>query len=154
MGVQSGPGEGARAIGVWGLPGRRRQVRMRGKLITIAAILAAMVGWWGLYILTGAIAPEQPGALSLFYALLFLSVTATLIPPAAFLNRRFGPEASVRDPAGFVRHSAWAGICVASWAWLQVQRSFNLGFALITVLIFVALEVLITRLRGQGGRES
>jgi hypothetical protein len=77
-------------------------------------------------------------------------VTATLIPPVAFLNRRFGPEASVRDPAGFVRHSAWAGICVASWAWLQMNRSFNLGFALITVLIFIALEVLIARLRSQG----
>jgi hypothetical protein len=123
---------------------------MRGKLITIAAILAAVVGWWGLYELTGAITPEQPGALSLFYGLLFLAVTATLIPPAAFLNRRFGPEASVRDPAGFVRHSAWAGICVASWAWLQMHRSFNLGFALITVLIFIAVEVLIVRLRRQG----
>ena len=123
---------------------------MRGKLITIAAVLAAVVGWWGLYELTGAIAPDQPGALSLFYALLFLAVTATLIPPAAFMNRRFGPEASVRDPAGFLRHSAWAGICVASWAWLQVQRSFNLGFALITVLIFVVIEVLIARFRREG----
>jgi hypothetical protein len=123
---------------------------MRGKLITIAAVLAAVVGWWGLYELTGAIAPDQPGALPLFYALLFLAVTATLIPPAAFMNRRFGPEAFVRDPAGFVRHSAWAGICVASWAWLQVHRSFNLGFALITVLIFVVIEVLIARFRREG----
>jgi hypothetical protein len=123
---------------------------MRGKLITIVAILAAVVGWWGLYELTGARTPEQPGVLSLFYGLLFLAVTATLIPPAAFLNRRFGPEASIRDPAGFVRHSAWAGICVASWAWLQMHRSFNLGFALITVLIFIALEVLIARWRSQG----
>jgi hypothetical protein len=120
---------------------------MRGKVITILAILAAGVGWWGLYELTGAITPEQPGALSFFYALLFLSVTATLIPPAAYLNRRFGPAASVRDPAGFVRHSAWGGMCVASWTWLQMHRAFNLGFALITVLIFIAIEVLIARLR-------
>jgi hypothetical protein len=124
---------------------------MRGRLITITAVLAAVVGWWGLYELTGAITPEQPGALSFFYALLFLAVTATLIPPTAFLNRRFGPEASVRDPAGFVRHSAWGGICVASWTWLQMHRSFNLGFALITVLIFIAIEVLIARLRREGG---
>lgn len=123
---------------------------MRGKLITLAAVLAAVVGWWGLYELTGAIPPQQPGAQALFYALLFLAVTATLIPPAALLNRRFGPELSVRDPAGFVRHSAWAAICVASWAWLQMQRSFNLGFALITVLIFVAVEFLIVRSRNQG----
>ena len=122
---------------------------MRGKLITLAAILAAAVGWWGLVELTDLLPPDQPGALTLFYGLLFLAVTATLMPAAAFLNRRFGPEVSARDPAGFVRHSAWAGICVASWAWLQMHRSFNLGFALITVLIFIAVEVLIARLRSQ-----
>ena len=120
---------------------------MRGKLVTLLAILAAVVGWWGLYELTGKAAPEQPGALSFFYALLFLATTALLIPPATFLNRRFAPEAAARDPWRALRHSAWGGICVTSWAWLQMHRAFNLGFALITILIFVAIEVLIARLR-------
>ena len=64
---------------------------MRGRIITFVAILLALVGWWGVYDLTGKIAPDQPGALSFFYALLFLAVTATLMPPMAYLNRRFAP---------------------------------------------------------------
>ena len=126
---------------------------MRGGVITFVAILLAIVGWWGVYDLTGKIAPDQPGALSLFYALLFMAATATLMPPLAYLNRRFAPEATELDPWRFFRQSAWGGICVAVWAWLQMNRAFHAGFALVSILIFVAIEVLITRLRtgSEGG---
>jgi hypothetical protein len=120
---------------------------MRYKLVTIVAIFLAIVGWWGLYELTGKVKPDQPGAFSFFLALLFLAVTGTLAPAAAYLNRRFAPEAVERDPLRFLRHSAWGGLCVASWAWLQTLRAFNVAFGLIIALIFVALEVLIVRLR-------
>ncbi len=120
---------------------------MRGRLVTLLAILAAVVGWWGLYELVDIATPEEPGALSFFFALVFLAMTAILIPPATFLNRRFAPEATARDPWRSLRHSAWGGLCATSWAWLQTQRAFNLGFALLTILIFVAIEVLILRLR-------
>lgn len=122
---------------------------MRGKLISLLVILMAIVGWWGLGELTGRVWPEQPGALPFFFALLFLAVTATLALPASFLNRRFAPEATARDPWRFLRHSAWGGICVAVWAWLQMHRLFDVFYALVTILIFVAVEVLITRFRGE-----
>jgi hypothetical protein len=128
--------------------------RMRNAVITILAVLAAVIGWWGLVELTRKIAADQPGAQPFFFALLFLAVTATLIPPAAFLNRRFAPDAVDQDPYRFIRHSAWGGICVAVWAWLQMQRAFNLGFALLTVLIFIAVEFLIARLRGDMQQET
>jgi hypothetical protein len=122
---------------------------MRGRLVTILAIIGAMVGWWGIYELTGKVTPDQEGALSFFYALLFLAMTATLIPPANYLNRRFAPEAIAQDRWRFLRHSAWGGISATVWAWLQMQRAFNLGFALLTALIFIAVEVLIARLRAE-----
>jgi len=122
---------------------------MRGKLLTILSILVAIVGWWGLYELTGKVAPDQAGVLPFFFALLFVAVTGTVGPAAAYLNRRFAPQATQRDPWRFLRHSAWMGICVASWGWLQMHRAFNAGFALIIAMIFVALEVLITRLKGE-----
>jgi len=127
---------------------------MRNALITILAVLTAVIGWWGLAELTGQITADEPGALPFFYALLFLAVTATLIPPAAFLNRRFAPDAVAQDPYRFIRHSAWGGMCVVAWAWLQTQRSFNLGFALLTVLIFIAIEFLIARLRSDSQQET
>lgn len=122
---------------------------MRYTLITILAIVVAVVGWWGLYELTSKVTPDTPGALAFFFALLFLAVTATLTPPVTYLNRRFAPEATAQDPWRFLRHSAWGGLCVAIWAWLQMHRAFNVGFALVIVLIFAAVEVLITRIRGE-----
>jgi len=127
---------------------------MRGKLLTALSILTAGVGWWGLYELTARVAPDAAGALPFFFALLFAAVTGTVAPAAAYLNRRFAPLATARDPWRFLRHSAWAGICVSIWAWLQMNRAFNAAFAIITILIFIALEVLIVRLREestQGG---
>ena len=122
---------------------------MRDRLVPIIAIPLAIIGWWGILELTGQVNPADPGALTFFYALLFLAVTATLAPPAAYLNRRFAPQAAERDPLRFLRHSAWAGLCVASWAWLQMRRVFNPAFALIIILIFVVIEVLVARTRSE-----
>jgi len=127
---------------------------MRNAIITIVAILVAAIGWWGLYEYTDDVAPEDPAILAFFFALLFLAVTATLLPPMSYLNRRFAPDAVAKDPYRFVRHSAWGGVCVMVWGWLQYQRAFNLGFALLTVLIFIAVEVLIVRLRGDTQQET
>ena len=120
---------------------------MRNAVITILAVVAAVIGWWGLYEFAGQITAYEPGARPPFFALLFLAVTATLTPPAAFLNRRFAPDAVAQVPYRFIRHSAWGGICVSAWAWLLAQGAFNLGFALLTVLIFIAIEFLIAWLR-------
>jgi hypothetical protein len=120
---------------------------MRNRLITILAVLMAIVGWWALYELTATVWPDEEGALPFFFALLFLAVTATLIPPSAFLNRRIAPRATQRDPWRFLRHSAWGGLCVVAWSWLLLQRILNPGFALVILLIFVVLEILIMRVR-------
>jgi len=128
---------------------------MKNKFITLVAILLAVVGWWGLYEMTGIMGPEQPSAQTLFYALLFLALTGTLAPPAAYLNRRFAPQLVKRDSMRFLRHAAWAGLCLTSWAWLQIHRVFNVAFALVIAMMFVALEVMITRMRSaEGAGES
>ena len=120
---------------------------MRGTLISTLAILMAGIGWWSIYELTGLTTPDQPGAMPFFLALLFLAVTASLSPAAAYLNRRIAPASVARDAWRFLRHSAWGGLCVVAWAWLQMHRALNVGLALITVLVFVAVEVLIIRVR-------
>ena len=127
---------------------------MRDTLITFVALLVAGVGWWGLYELVGRVSPDQPGAVEFFFSLLFLAVTATLMPAAGYLNRRFAAAAVERDPWRFFRHSAWGGLSAVVWAWLQMRRAFNVGFALVIVLIFVALEVLIARLRTDQAGEA
>ncbi len=117
--------------------------------IIIMGIVLAVVGWWGLYALIHQVGPQQPGALTFFFALLFVAVCGTLAPAAAFLNHRFAPEATASDPWRAFRHSAWGGLCITICAWLQMHRTFNIGFGLIIALMFVAIEVLIVRLRAE-----
>ena len=42
-----------------------------------------------------------------------------------------------------------AGLCLTFWAWLQMYRAFNLGFAFIIALIFVTIEILVVRIRSE-----
>lgn len=134
---------------VLGYNGAVKREQTQAKILSLLAIPLAAGGWWGLYQLTDNVGPDQPGALALFFALLFLTLTATLAPVTAFLNRRFAPRASSRAPWRYLRHSVWGAMCLSSWAWLQMHRAFNLGFAFIIGLIFVAVEVFIVRMRSE-----
>jgi hypothetical protein len=122
---------------------------MRGRHIPLAAVGVAAVGWWALLQLTARVGPDQPGALFLFFAILLPTLTATITPIAAYLNRRFAPKASTRAPLRYLRHSIMAGLCLTFWAWLQIYRAFNLGFAFIITLIFVTIEILVVRIRSE-----
>jgi hypothetical protein len=121
---------------------------VRIRYVLLLAVVVAVAGWWGLSQLTGRVGPEQPGARLSFFILLFLTLTATLAPVSAFLNRRFATGTETRGPWRFLRHSLWGALCLTSYAWLQMHRAFNLGFAFIIALIFVAIEVFILRLGG------
>jgi hypothetical protein len=121
---------------------------MRDRVIAVLAIVLAAMSWWGLYLFAGQVLPIEPGARTFFFAVLFAASTLTLVPVALVLNRRFAPEAYERDPWRLLRHSAWGGLCITSWAWLQMLGAFNPAFALIIAMIFVAVEVLIIRLKG------
>ena len=119
---------------------------MRERVIVILALLLAALGWWAIYQFTSETSPEEPGAISFFFAVLFLALTATLALPALFLNRRFAPDAYAKDPWRVLRHAAWGALCLMAWAWLQMQRILNPAYAIIIVLIFIAIEVVIVRL--------
>ena len=120
---------------------------MRGLFIALVSIVLAVAGWWGVYLLTDNLTPDEPGAMPLFFGLLFVALTGTLAPVIAYLNRRFAPSTYVLHPWRALRQSIWAGLCLTSWAWLQMQREFNIAFALIIALIFVAIEFLIVKTR-------
>jgi hypothetical protein len=121
---------------------------MREFVIIVLSLILAGAGWWGVNSLTANVRPDQPGARVFFLALLSLALTGTLAPLVTLLNRRFSPQAYVQDPWRVFRHSVWAALCLVSWTWLQMLRALNVAFALIIAMIFVALEVLILRLRG------
>lgn len=121
---------------------------MRTIAVLLVAVIVTIAGWWGLYQFWTTVWPEQPGAQLSFFILLFLTLTATLAPIAAFLNRRFGSGPAPCSPWRFLRHSVWGALCLTAYAWLQTHQAFNLGFAFIIALIFVAIEIFILRMGG------
>lgn len=125
---------------------RRRMGQVRTIVVVLVAVIVAVAGWWGIYQFWTRVWPEQPGAQLAFFLLLFLTLTCTLVPLAAILNHRFAPKHVPPSPWRILRHSAWGALCLTSFAWLQTYRAFNLGFAFIVALIFVAIEVYILRM--------
>jgi hypothetical protein len=122
---------------------------MQTRFVWLLAVPVAAAGWWAIHELTGRVWPDQPGVQLLFFALLFPTLTATLALPAAYLNRRFAPQATDRAPWRFLRHSVEGALCLSSWVWLQMHQAFNVGFAFIIALIFVTVEVFIVRMKGE-----
>jgi hypothetical protein len=90
--------------------------------------------------------PGEAGALTRFYAFLALAVAATVAPAVAYLNRRFAADGGKSHRWRWVRQSLWCGLCLASWAWLQSQRAFNLAYAVFIAIVLLALELLFLRL--------
>jgi len=122
---------------------------MKATHFALVAVPIAALNWWALYQLTAQVQPDEPRALLAFYGLVFVGSTATLVPIAAYLNRRFARNASARAAGRFLRQSVLAGLCISLWLWLQMHRAFNLGFAFITALIFITIELLTARVRGE-----
>jgi len=122
---------------------------MKAKYFALVSIPVAILSWWALYQLTTHVQPGQPRALLAFYGLVFVGSTATLAPIAAYLNRRLAPEGAARAPWRFLRQSVLAGCCGSLWLWLQMHRAFNLGFAFVSALIFITIELLVARMRGE-----
>jgi hypothetical protein len=120
---------------------------MRWIYVLLLSVPPAAAGWWGIYTIVGEFRPDDPGALTMFYILLFVASAATLLPLLAYLNQRFAHATNHRTIWTALRQSVWCGLCLTSWAWLLMQRALNVAFALIIAMIFVAIEVLIGRLK-------
>ncbi len=108
--------------------------------LMLAAALMATVGWVGLWLLVTTTLPTA-SARWLFFVLLYLAVTGTVLPFARFLNARFtrgGASAGV-----VLRQSLWVGLYVVAGAWLQISRVFNPVIAFLLALSLVVIEVFL-----------
>lgn len=118
--------------------------------LIVAAMVMAVTGWVGLWLL---ITTTLPTAFPrwLFFVFLYLAVTGTVLPFVRFLNARFarsGPTTGV-----VLRQSIWVGLFVVACAWLQIPRVLNPVIALILALSLVVIEWFL-HLREGGPAES
>lgn len=111
--------------------------------VLVAALLMALVGWAGLYQLVTTQLPRV-GPRWIFFVLLHVAVTGTVIPLVRFLNVRFTPMERELPPGGvIVRQSIWVGLFVVMCFWLQIPRVLSWPIVFFLALIFVVVEVFL-----------
>ncbi|HQU37514.1 MAG TPA: hypothetical protein PLR65_13095 [Anaerolineales bacterium] len=96
----------------------------------ISALILMLVGWGGLFALVHYSLPLV-GFRFLFFALIIVALTGTLLPIVYFFHRRF-PANPPAESNVIVRQAAWFGVYGATLAWLQLGR-------LVTVYVILGL---------------
>lgn len=111
--------------------------------VMIAAVLMAVGGWAGVYILVTTTLPRV-GERWLFFMLLQVAVTGTVLPFVRYLNLRFTPlRYDVPTGGVLVRQSVWIGLFVITCAWLQIPRVLTPTLAFFLALVFFVIEVFL-----------
>ena len=111
--------------------------------VLIAALLLALIGWAGLYQLVTTTLPRV-GPRWLFFVLLHIAVTGTVLPLVRFLNVRFTSMERELPPGGvIVRQSIWIGLFVVTCTWLQIPRVLSWPIVFFLALIFVVVEIFL-----------
>jgi hypothetical protein len=109
------------------------------------AILIAIIAWVGLWSVVMQL-PVNSTSKVLFFVLLFVSITCTVMPPAAYLNARFGRPRNRRTyRMRFARQSVWCGLFVVLAAWLRMEPRRLLSTTLIVILmaVFILIETFL-----------
>lgn len=119
----------------------RRRIRADQNGVLIAATLMAILGWGALYIL---IISVPPLALYrwLFFILLYLAVTGTVLPFIWYLNNRFSGARPVMGGT-ILREGMWCGLVAITVAWLQMIRAANGALAFFLALSFFVIEIFL-----------
>lgn len=106
--------------------------------LLIAALILAIVGWLGLFLLLIGTLPTV-GPRWLFFFLLGLAITGTALPFILLLHRRFAKQP---DPPAIIllRRALLVTLYGELCIWLQINRSLNLSLAILLGLGLAAIE--------------
>ena len=111
--------------------------------ILVAALLMAVSGWWGLFILVTQTIPRV-GQRWLFFMILQIAITGTLLPLVRYINVRFTPIDHEVPPGGvIVRQSMWVALFIVICAWLQIPRVLTWSIAFFLAIVFLVIEIFL-----------
>ena len=123
-------------------PARSPVGEQRGVLL--ASLLMFLVGWGGLAYLVVNTRPRIGAEIWLFFILLQIAATGTVIPIVRFASLRLSPSSNTESLTGLVvRRSVWIGIIVVACAWLMIPRYLSLPIVVVLILLFVVIEVFL-----------
>jgi hypothetical protein len=111
--------------------------------VMVAGVVMMLGGWVGIYQLVTTSLPRV-GQRWMFFLLLQVAVTGTVLPFVRYLNVRFTPVDVELPPGGvLVRQSIWIGLFVVLCAWLQMPRVLNVPIAFFLALVFIVIEAFL-----------
>lgn len=111
--------------------------------VMIAAAIMIVLGWGGLLVLVITTTPRV-GERWLFFLLLHIAVTGTVLPFIRLLNARFTPNTYTLPPGGvLVRQGVWVGLFAVACAWLQIPRALSPQIAFLLALAFIVIEIFL-----------
>jgi hypothetical protein len=105
------------------------------------ALLLMILGWGGLFAVIEFTTPDG-GTRWLFFFVLILAVTGTVLPVVAFLNQRFKSTPPASNVV-VMRQALWFGVFAATVTWLQIGRVLNPAITLLLAVGLVIIEWLL-----------
>lgn len=117
---------------------------MDGRQFAVGAIVFALICWLTLAALVTGFSPEEP-LIYLFYGLLALGVSSTLMPLVYFLHLRFGDARENPRWFRYIRQSLWIGVLAAFYLWLNSLRALSAPALLLGICIAALVELVILR---------
>lgn len=111
--------------------------------VLVAGVVFMVIGWFGLYQLVTTTLPRV-GQRWLFFVLLQIAITGTVLPFVRYLNVRFTPITAPLPPGGvIVRQGIWIGLFVVMCAWLQIPRILTLPIAILLAGVLIIIEAFL-----------
>ena len=109
-----------------------------------AVVVMGVLAWAGLVALILTQPPRIGGQLWLFFVLLCVAITCTILPFIRYLNVRLTPLTCDLPPSGVIlRQSVWFGLFMMICAWLQIPRVLSLPMATLLALAFIGVEIFL-----------
>jgi hypothetical protein len=123
------------------LPIEKRPPDHTGMLM--ASVVMMFAGWGGLYYLVTTEIPRV-GQRWMFFVLLYVAVSATVLPLLRYVNVRLTPVTRAIPPSGvIVRQSVWVGLFVVTCAWLQIPRVLTAPTTFFVALALIVIELFL-----------
>ncbi len=132
-------------------PAPRRRLRAGTNGVLIGAGIMAGVGWVLLYRL---VVGSLPLALQrwLFFILLYVAVTGTVLPFVWYLNVRFSRFYAATGGI-ILRQGMWFGLFAVTATWLQMTRALSTPTAFFLGLAMAAIEFFL-RMRERSQQQA
>jgi hypothetical protein len=80
----------------------------------------------------------------MFFVLLYVAVSATVMPLLRYVNVRLTPVTRAMPPSGvIVRQAVWVGLFVVTCAWLQIPRVLTAPTTFFVALALIVIELFL-----------